>query len=344
MRNKRVDNNDIRQFIIENVSNHPKDMTRLVMKQFGISRQAVNEHLRFLVSDGIIEAKGNTKARQYTMKPRVDKEFRLNISPDLEEDRVWREHVSDLLSDSASNIFNICHHGFTEIFNNVIEHSGGEVTFVRVLYTVAQIDIRISDDGIGIFHKIRTDLRLEDERHAILELSKGKLTTDPAGHTGEGIFFTSRMFDRFYILSGELAVIHKAEEDWLLEDRRGIPKGTHVQMVIQTRSKRTAKEVFDRYAVEPEDYGFTRTHVPVALARYRDENLVSRSQAKRLLARFDRFKEVFLDFAGVQLIGQAFADEIFRVFHNRHPNIHLVWVNANREVERTIRRVMRENT
>jgi hypothetical protein len=96
----------------------------------------------------------------------------------------------------------------------------------------------------------------------------------------------------------------------------------------------------DRFASSGEDYGFTRTHIPVVLAQYGDENLVSRSQAKRLLARFDRFKEVFLDFTGVHTIGPAFADEIFRVFYRQHPEIRLVWVNANSEVEKMIRRAL----
>jgi len=56
------------------------------------------------------------------------------------------------------------------------------------------------------------------------------------------------------------------------------------------------------------------------------------------LVRFDRFQEVFLDFAGVPFIGQAFADEIFRVFKNQHPDIHLVWINANPDVEKMILR------
>jgi anti-sigma regulatory factor (Ser/Thr protein kinase) len=66
----------------------------------------------------------------------------------------------------------------------------------------------IWDHGIGIFNKIKNMLGLLDERHAVLELTKGKLTTDPRGHTGEGIFFTSRMFDTFYILSGEVFLSH----------------------------------------------------------------------------------------------------------------------------------------
>ena len=71
----------------------------------------------------------------------------------------------------------------------------------------------LHDNGVGIFKKIQTELRLLDERHAILELAKGKLTTDPKRHTGEGIFFSSRMFDQFDILSGGIFFTHKFQAD-----------------------------------------------------------------------------------------------------------------------------------
>jgi hypothetical protein len=47
-----------------------------------------------------------------------------------------------------------------------------------------------------------------------------------------------------------------------------------------------------------------------------------------------------LDFKGVPTIGQAFADEIFRVFANEHPNVALRTANANSEVKRLIDRVL----
>ena len=78
--------------------------------------------------------------------------------------------------------------------------------------------------------------------------------------------------------------------------------------------------------------------MPVSLVRYGDEALISRSQAKRLLTRFDRFKRVILDFKGVEQIGQAFADEVFRVFTRSHPDIELVPFNANPDVDAMIRR------
>lgn len=46
-----------------------------------------------------------------------------------------------------------------------------------------------------------------------------------------------------------------------------------------------------------------------------------------------------MDFKGVTQIGQAFADEIFRVFKNKHPDVHLVPVNTSTDVSNMIKRV-----
>lgn len=78
--------------------------------------------------------------------------------------------------------------------------------------------------------------------------------------------------------------------------------------------------------------------VPVRLARIGDEHLISRSQAKCLLQRVDRFRRVVLDFTGVALIGQGFADEVFRVFANAHPEVELSAVNAEPDVRAMIAR------
>jgi hypothetical protein len=55
-----------------------------------------------------------------------------------------------------------------------------------------------------------------------------------------------------------------------------------------------------------------------------------------VLARVDLFKTVIFNFEGVPTIGQAFADEIFRVFARAHPDIEIRWSRANSEVKRII--------
>ncbi len=108
-------------------------------------------------------------------------------------------------------------------------------------------------------------------------------------------------------------------------------------MTISFNAERTDTEVLNEYT-DNEDFSFSKTHVPVNLASYEHDQLVSRSAAKRLLKRFDKFKEVWLDFAGVEKIGQAFADEIFRVFATTNPDIKLVYTNANKQVISMIKR------
>jgi anti-sigma regulatory factor (Ser/Thr protein kinase) len=335
---------EIRTFLIQQIQNGSPSLVRDASQKFKISRQAVNRYLKQLAEEGIIISKGITKNRKYQLKNLASYSSVFKLSPGLQEDKIWRDEVLSLLDDVSSNVIDICHYGFTEILNNAIDHSEGSIVSVQLERTVANITICIIDDGVGIFNKIKRELNLDDERHAILELSKGKLTTDPTKHTGEGIFFTSRVFDRFSILSRNLFFGYSPDSgDWLLEDK-DMWVGTLVEMVISTSSGRTLGKVFDKYISDKSDFGFSKTHIPVVLARYGDENMVSRSQAKRLLNRLERFKHIIFDFKGVNMIGQAFADEIFRVFQNEYPNTELIYVHTNSAVKRMILRVKSQNS
>ncbi len=147
------------------------------------------------------------------------------------------------------------------------------------------------------------------------------------------------MLDDFAVLSGDVYFTHKygEEEDWISQ-REKPDVGTSVFMFLANDSPRTSQEVFDQFAAETNNYGFNKTVVPVRLARHGLEQLVSRSQAKRLLSRIDRFNIVIFDFADVNTIGPAFADEIFRVFERSHPNIRLIPLNTVPAVDQMIGR------
>ena len=332
---------DIRNFIIENIEDHPSEISGMVGEKFSISRQAVHLHLKNLEEEGVIFSEGSTRGKKYFLRVMLEQHWTIPLTSGLQEDRMWRESIEPLMKqlDIRANVTDICHYGFTEMVNNVLDHSEAMTFSSYFKATAKNVRMSVSDNGVGIFEKIKQAYKLEDHRHAILELAKGKVTVDPEKHTGEGIFFTTRMFDYFAILSGRLFYSRKSKgDDWLIEDKDSDHHGTYVVMEIDRNSSRTSKEIFDQFASEADNYGFTKTHVPVKLAIYGHENLISRSQAKRLLARFDRFKEVLLDFEGIEKIGQAFADEIFRVFKNEHPGIKIIWIRANDEVEKMIRR------
>lgn len=330
---------DIRKHIIENVDKYPTNISKVTAQRFAVTRQAVNKHLKRLTDEKILSESGRTRSRVYKLCPLVEWRTHYPLGPRLAEDVVWTDDIRAALGQLPDNVLNIWHHGFTEMFNNAIDHSSGTTISVHIKKNAADSEMLLWDDGIGIFTKIQAAMGLLDERHAVLELAKGKFTTDPKNHSGEGIFFTSRMFDSFRILSGGVYFSHAfgKPEDWILEASQS-HSGTFVWMKLNNHTVRTTKKVFDQFSSD-EDFTFNKTVVPVKLAQYGDDNLISRSQAKRLLARIDLFKVVLFDFKEVPTIGQAFADEIFRVFHNAHPDIRLTPINANAEVTRMIERV-----
>lgn len=337
MRQSRSDQIDAA--LLAAVATHPRDLTGFVASQLGISRQTTAARARALVESGFLARSGTTRPTYVLGLTRFG-EFKHRLLG-LTEDQVWSRDVAPLLNNLPANVIDIAHYGLTEMVNNAIDHSEGKGLTVTVLVKDGQASLWIADDGVGIFRKIASALGLPDDRLALLELSKGKFTTDPARHTGEGVFFTSRAFDHFEIAAGGLVFDHLAGHDLdvLHEDRpEHANAGTTIIMSITTDSARTLKQVFEEYSSGPDDYSFAKTIVPVRLAQVGDENLVSRSQGKRLMQRVDQFRCVMLDFSGVATIGPAFADEIFRVFAREHPNVEIVPIHAAPDVQQMIRR------
>lgn len=337
---KRVD--EIRSYILNNVSKHPADIVTVTASQFHITRQSAAKHVRQLVNNGVLTASGKTKARKYELKKLVNETFSLDVTQGFEEDVIWRQNILPLMTNLPKNVLDICQYGFTEILNNVLVHSEATKAWVSIERDAMLVTMRINDYGVGIFNKIQRAFNLHDPRHALLELTKGKLTSEQSKHTGEGIFFTSRMFDKLSILSDTLFFIreNKPDDDWLIEvEDRNQSEGTLVAMEIHTQARQTTLEIFTKATLGELSHDFSRTHVPIKLARYGTEQLVSRSQARRVLARFDQFKEVLLDFQGIAEIGPAFADEIFRVYQNEHPEIRILAIRALPQVQQTINRM-----
>ena len=308
--------------------------------EFGLSRQVANGYLQALVREGFIEAEGTTRARVYRIKTLAKAERRY-AREGLQEDLVWRELIAPLVVELTANVRDIWHYASTEMINNAIDHSGAANVQVEVLKNALYTEVLVADEGQGIFLKIQRALGLHDPREAILELAKGKLTTAPQQHSGEGIFFTSRVMDVFDIESHHLRFSHAPRTGDLIAEQKADIPGTRVRLGLDNDSPRQLTAVFDEFT-DSEEYTFDKTVVPLRLAQHEGEKLVSRSQAKRVAHRFDRFKRVELDFAGIEEIGQAFADEMFRVFVAAHPGIRITPVNTAPAVAQMIRRINRD--
>ena len=319
------------------ISENGKNVAARLSEQLGISRQAASARIRSAIKNGFVVKTGAGRGICYGIAEieRIHQEF---SREGLSEDSVWRTALAPVVAKFPVNVRDIWHYGFTEMVNNAIDHSNAKSINVWVVRNPLFTQVWIADDGIGIFLKIQRSLNLYDPRESILELAKGKLTTDPSNHSGEGIFFSSKVFDLFDIRSGSLHFMHDDGLNDLLIERAENAEGTLVVMRLLNDSTRTTKEVFDKFTTD-EEYTFAKTIVPVRLAQYEGEKLVSRSQAKRLIFRFEKFKTVILDFSGVEEIGQAFSDEVFRVFQNTHIDTKLLPINMCVSIRNMISRV-----
>ena len=268
--------------------------------------------------------------------PVVHTEYIYRNDGTLAEDTVWEKDIKKHFTGFSQNIRQIWVYGFLEIFNNAIEHSRGDTIRVDIRENEAFTDILIADNGIGIFKNIKTKLNLVDEKDALLELAKGKRTTDITQHSGQGIFFVSKVFDNFFIVSD--GITYSIEHDKVKQVETADKMfSTLVYMCLENNCGRKLKDVFDAFSTEiPGD--FDKTIVPVRLANSTD--LVSRSHARRVLAGLELFKEVILDFKDVEYIGQAFADEIFRVFVNLNPGTTITAQNTNDDIQYMINRAI----
>jgi anti-sigma regulatory factor (Ser/Thr protein kinase)/predicted transcriptional regulator len=324
-------------YILEKISSNEKSLSSVVANAFNLSTNTVHLYLKELLSEGIIEKQ---KRGEYKLVSATKEYVFKRSEGDLESDTiVYTQCIRDQIEDLNENVKHIWAYALSEMVNNVIDHSNANEMNVIVSHNYLKTYVLIMDNGVGIFEKIKNYFSFTTIDEAICELFKGKLTTDALNHSGEGIFFTSKMMDTFMIFSkGKVFATTKYDNDQVLNINTQIP-GTCVFMALSNFTNKTAGEIFEQYA--DVDGGFTTTKIP--LKNIFDSAPVSRSQAKRICYRLENFEEVILDFENVSWMGQGFAHQIFVVFQNSHPNIKLVAINMNESVSNMYNHVKNTN-
>lgn len=332
-----------RDLILESILERGQMTGPELAELLGVSRQAVNKHLRALILDGKVAKHGVTRGAVYRPAGRDEptERRRRGTYPlkGLEEDRVFLESSRSLglRSVLSENAWEILSYAFTEMLNNAIEHSRSEKCDVIVTVDQYAASFVVRDFGIGIYHSIKAKFGLIDENEAVGQLVKGKTTTMKERHSGEGVFFTSKCADRMTIRSHSIELVFdNPEKDIVIHEKRFL-KGTEVRFEIRRRSRRKLNRVFTEFAPEEFGYQFEATWVLVKLFQ---KEYVSRSEARRLMTGLHRFKKIRLDFRGVKSIGQAFADEVFRVFPSKHPDIEIETENLSRALRTMILHVV----
>lgn len=320
-----------------------------IVKVTGFSRAYVNKIFKKLRGNGRVVLIGKANQARYVTidknalikaKRNITNFQRTFINRGLSEDQVLDDikRTSGIFVGSPKNVESILDYAFTEILNNAIEHSGSRIITVKMKRIAdKEIIFSIIDNGVGIYHHIMKKEKLKNELAAIQDLTKGKLTTASSAHTGEGIFFTSKAADIMMIESGTKNLIfNNTMDDVFVEDIKHY-KGTKVIFIITLNSKRNLSEIFKQYSGD--SFEFDKTRVVVKLYKI-DTQYISRSQGRRVVSSLDKFKTVVLDFKNVEIVGQAFVDEVFRVWQKQHPRIKFITKNANENINFMIKRAL----
>ncbi len=336
---------DIKNLILKKITKQGKISISDIKKETGFSSAYINRFLKELKDDGKIILIGKSNRAHYILagggninpKKAILNARYILVNKNLHEDEILDKIKKDtgITLDLPKNTVSVIEYAFTEMLNNAIDHSKSKKIDVIVDRKDSFIRFNVSDKGIGIFNSIIKKYNLKNELEAIQELTKGKLTTVPERHTGEGIFFTSRAVDKLMIQSwNKKLIFDNILNDIFIEDAKKL-KGTRVIFYIGTKSKRKLENIFREYS--DKNFRFNKTKVVVKLYKI-DTNYISRSQARRILTGLEKFKTVILDFSKVDTVGQAFADEVFRVWQKNHLNIKIQCQNANENIVFMIKR------
>lgn len=329
MRFDKEKKNSIILYILEKISQKTENLSKHVSEACNLNQNTVHTYINQLVDSNIIR---RVKRGEYELVKTTDKYFLKKNKGELDSDTyAYNTFLKNYIKDMPQNIQMIWNYTLSEMMNNVMDHSEATDVLLIIEKDYLNTSVLIADNGIGIFNKIKDYFNLDSLDEAICELFKGKLTTDSSRHSGEGIFFSSKIMDNFLIVSSEkIFTCNKYDESTISDISNLVENGTGVFMSLSNHSNKEIHEVFDLYSNT--DGGFTKTTIP--LKNIFDSSPVSRSQARRVCNRLDKFKEVILDFDSIDWMGQGFAHQIFVLFKNEHPEIIISAQNMNELVEK----------
>jgi hypothetical protein len=152
-----------------------------------------------MVRAGMVVAIGERRGRHYLLPNAVGTivdhiELRLT-NRDLKEHEVLMD-IRDRfvpLKLAPENVKSVFDYAFSEMLNNAIDHSQSKHIDVSVSVSEPRasgepnlFSFTVRDYGIGVFRNLMRTRSLASELEAMQDLLKGKITTAPEAHSGQG--------------------------------------------------------------------------------------------------------------------------------------------------------------
>ena len=314
---------------------HPTDLGPMLAKRHSVSRGTMTKQLKRLVDSGWLERTGLTRPH---FKPGVQREVTTEYAiAGLDEHTPWLRDVHPVLQLSPA-VARIAQHVFGELLNNAIDHASATQVTVSVRQTPTHLHILIGDNGQGVFNQLASKAGLPDAQRAALEISKGRLTTQPECHGGRGLFFVARMVDAMNLQSnGQVLQWRHRGESVQFRSHPLNRTGTTVFVSLALDSTVRPTDTYSAFGSEDAPLDFSRTQVPLRLLTDNGLTLDSRAQARWVVSRLELFATAELDFEGVEDIGPSFIDEVFRVYAKANPEVALQPTKVSVRVEKLLK-------
>ena len=330
----------IKDFILENLTRHQKDIIKATILKFGLSRQAILKHMHTLISEDRVVAYGKTRDRFYELMPLVNFSQTIDVNASFSPDKILKEQIIPNLESVPLNIYEICEFSIMALLANTLDHSQATKLNYKLYVSPNDVHFVLSDNGIGIFENLNNSLILEDIQVAAIEIAKGRITTDPQNHGGDELMTVIHLFDKVAIdASGISLSFYNKNNEWTVT-RSSQQIGTRIHLEIKLNSRRTCQEVFRKIF----DQAGKIVRIPVNLVRSKNEQVNSRIQAQSLLHNLKDLTEIEFDFQNIDFIGPAFADELVRKTKEKNQIADISWINSTKMVDVLMSRAMNRLT
>lgn len=310
---------DLKLALLELVRQEGSINCTLASEQLGYTRQAVHRHLRELVNTGELMVSGRARATRYSLPRPQARLHQLDLA-DVDEREVWERVAPELLPPGTTEqAERIARFAVEELVRNAASHSAAATASLQIDSKIDEIRFQLTDEGVGLFTRVRERLGLATQLDALIELSRSPLTTEPRTHLGQGLQLLASACDQLSIEAGGLLWRHdRARDDQLLGEAPRRP-GTRISCVIAADTERILEGLLR------ERLTYQNPLAAMGQVKLLDVGgqFMSREEAQRLMAGMERYRVVDLNFHGVTGVGLGFAEEIFKRWVPSHPDTRI---------------------
>jgi DNA-binding transcriptional ArsR family regulator len=238
----------IREFILDQAAMNPMGLARRIAEAYGISRQAANRHLDLLVEAGLLEESGRTRARAYQLRRTSSLSREVRVTPVLNPDRVWEDHIAPVLASDRPSVRDLCHGAFNELVRSAMEREGASWIQFSFASDARDIDLAIIDDGAALFDTLQKPLGAASVHEAatmLANLANARVSDSPVAR----LVLLARNFQFFTIRSSGVELAFSQDTGaWTVSDDDSPRKGTTVAFQLRRPAVSAARAVTRRGA------------------------------------------------------------------------------------------------